>query len=237
MACHRSRSLGAGARISRRCRSLASICHCSRNRSICLTLTTIPSPTPYRANPATLQIYRITLRISPWLWFSTRSSPGYSTGDHGVPGLCIHLGAGSAAGHRQRRAPGVHRRPRRSKSVSLHFGLGNVRVWLKYHIGTGRWPAASLLSLSKFSNIERKLGWLQPSAVLPAKQPSSKVPLGNCKSSCSCCTYAAGNVQELVSSNEASIGLAALTAARAHIVPGPRRPARSCWCVLPQPSP
>ena len=69
MACHRSRSLGAGARISRRCRSLASICHCSRNRSICLTLTTIPSPTPYRAKPATLQIYRITLRISPWLRF------------------------------------------------------------------------------------------------------------------------------------------------------------------------
>ena len=33
MACHRSRSLGVGARISRRYRSLASICHCSRNRS------------------------------------------------------------------------------------------------------------------------------------------------------------------------------------------------------------
>ena len=51
MACHRSRSLDVGARISRRCRSLASICHCSRNRSICLALTTSPSPTPYRANP------------------------------------------------------------------------------------------------------------------------------------------------------------------------------------------
>ena len=120
---------------------------------------------------------------------------------------------------------------------SVHPCLGNGRVWLKYHIGTGRWPAASLLSLPKFSNIERKSGWLQPSAVLPAKQPSSKVPSGNCKSSRSRCTYAAGNVQALVSSNEASIGLAALTAARAHIVPGPRRPARSCWCVLPQPSP
>ena len=83
------------------------------------------------------------------------------------------------------------------------------RVWLKYHIGTSRWPAASLLSLPQFSNIERKSGWLQPSAVLPAKQPSSKVLLGNCKSSCSRCTYAAGNVQALVSSNEASIGLAA----------------------------
>ena len=71
MACHRSRSLGVDARISRRCTSLASICHCSRNRPICLTPITNPSPTPYRANPVPPQIYRITLRISPWLWFRT----------------------------------------------------------------------------------------------------------------------------------------------------------------------
>ena len=72
MACQRSRSRGAGARISRRCKSLASICHCSRNRSISLTPITNPSLTPKRANPTPHQIYRITLRISPWLWFRCR---------------------------------------------------------------------------------------------------------------------------------------------------------------------
>ena len=71
MACHRSRSRSVGARIRRRCKSLASICHCSRNRPISLTLTTSPSPTPYRANPVPPQIYRITLHISPGVWFST----------------------------------------------------------------------------------------------------------------------------------------------------------------------
>ena len=85
MACHRSRSLGAGARISRRCRSLASICHCSRNRSICLTLTTNPSPTPYRANPVPPQIYRITLRISPWLRFRTGIPRGTALSARYVP--------------------------------------------------------------------------------------------------------------------------------------------------------
>ena len=34
-------------------------CHCSRNRSICLTPITTPSQTPYRANPVPPQIYRI----------------------------------------------------------------------------------------------------------------------------------------------------------------------------------
>ena len=75
MACQPSRSRGAGARISRRCKSLASICHCSRNRSISLTPITNPSLTPKRANPTPHQIYRITLRISPWLWFRTGSNP------------------------------------------------------------------------------------------------------------------------------------------------------------------
>ena len=56
---------GVGARIRRRCKSLASICHCSRNQPISLTPITNLSLTPIRAN----QIYRITLRISPWLWF------------------------------------------------------------------------------------------------------------------------------------------------------------------------
>ena len=75
MACHRSRSRGAGARISRRCKSLASICHCSRNRSISLTPITNPSLTPRRASPTPHQIYRITLCISPRLWFSFAGSP------------------------------------------------------------------------------------------------------------------------------------------------------------------
>ena len=39
---HRSRSRGVGDRIIRRRKSLASICHCSRNRSISLTPITIP---------------------------------------------------------------------------------------------------------------------------------------------------------------------------------------------------
>ena len=42
MAYHRSRSLGVGARIIRRRRSLTLICHCSRNRSISLTPITNP---------------------------------------------------------------------------------------------------------------------------------------------------------------------------------------------------
>ena len=51
MAYHRSRSLGVGARIIRRRKALASICHCSRNRSISLTPITIPSQLPRPANP------------------------------------------------------------------------------------------------------------------------------------------------------------------------------------------
>ena len=69
MAYHLSRSRGVGERIIRRCKSLASICHCSRNQSISLTPITSPSLTPKRANQIPHQIYRITLRISPWLWF------------------------------------------------------------------------------------------------------------------------------------------------------------------------
>ena len=38
MAYHRSRSLGVGAKIIRRRKSLTSICHCSKDRSISLTL-------------------------------------------------------------------------------------------------------------------------------------------------------------------------------------------------------
>ena len=49
--------------------NLASICHCSRNRSISLTPIASPSLTPKQANPIPHQIYRIALRISPWLWF------------------------------------------------------------------------------------------------------------------------------------------------------------------------
>ena len=43
MAYHRSRSRGVGATIIRRRKSLGSICHCSRNRSISLTPITDPS--------------------------------------------------------------------------------------------------------------------------------------------------------------------------------------------------
>ena len=49
MAYHRSR--GVGARIIRRRKSLAFICHCSRNPSISLTLITNPSLTTRKANP------------------------------------------------------------------------------------------------------------------------------------------------------------------------------------------
>ena len=45
MAYHRSRSLGVGAKIIRRRKSLTSICHCSKDRSISLTLIIYP-PTP-----------------------------------------------------------------------------------------------------------------------------------------------------------------------------------------------
>ena len=48
MAYHRSRSRGVGDRIIRRRKSLESICHCSRNRSISLTPITDPSLTPRR---------------------------------------------------------------------------------------------------------------------------------------------------------------------------------------------
>ena len=75
-ACHllslpRARSRDVGVRIGLRCRFLASVCHRSRNRSICLIPITSPSPAQYRVNPIPPYIYRITLRISPWLWFST----------------------------------------------------------------------------------------------------------------------------------------------------------------------
>ncbi len=49
-ACHLSLSRGVGARIIRLCKSLASISHCSRNRSISLTPITIPSLTTEQAN-------------------------------------------------------------------------------------------------------------------------------------------------------------------------------------------
>ena len=70
MACQRSLSRGVGARISRRCKSLASICHCCRNLSISLTPITNPSPTPGQASLLPSQIYPIPLHVSPWLWFS-----------------------------------------------------------------------------------------------------------------------------------------------------------------------
>ena len=44
MAYHRSRSLGVGAKIIRRRKSLTSICHCSKDRSISLTLIIYPPP-------------------------------------------------------------------------------------------------------------------------------------------------------------------------------------------------
>ena len=50
MAYHRSRSLGVGARIIRRRKALASICHCSRNQSISLTPITNPSHLQRPAN-------------------------------------------------------------------------------------------------------------------------------------------------------------------------------------------
>ena len=75
---HRSRSRGVGDRIIRRRKSLASICHCSRNRSISLTPITNPFLTPRRINPTPLQLYPMLLRISPWLWFSiTRDFEAY----------------------------------------------------------------------------------------------------------------------------------------------------------------
>ena len=45
MAYHRSRSLGVGAKIIRRRKSLTSICHCSKDRSISLTLIIYPPNT------------------------------------------------------------------------------------------------------------------------------------------------------------------------------------------------
>ena len=51
MAYQRSRSLGVGARIIRRRKALASICHCFRNRSISLTPITNPSHLQRPANP------------------------------------------------------------------------------------------------------------------------------------------------------------------------------------------
>ena len=71
---HRSRSLGVDARIIRRRKSLASICHCSRNRSISLTPTIYPSLITEHPNLVPLQIYPTPLRISPWLWFSTTTT-------------------------------------------------------------------------------------------------------------------------------------------------------------------
>ena len=69
MAYHRSRSLGVGAKIIRRRKSLTSICHCSKDRSISLTLIIYP-PTTALSGPVPPQIYPIFLRISPRLWFS-----------------------------------------------------------------------------------------------------------------------------------------------------------------------
>ena len=69
-ACHRSRSRGVGNQITRRHKSLASICHCSRNRSISLTPITNPSRTAAKADPVSPIIYPMLLHISPWLWFS-----------------------------------------------------------------------------------------------------------------------------------------------------------------------
>ena len=71
MAYHRSRSRGVGARIIRRRKSLTSICHCSKDRSISLTLIIYPPPTTAHSGPVPPQIYPIFLRISPRLWFST----------------------------------------------------------------------------------------------------------------------------------------------------------------------
>ena len=68
---HRSRSRDVGDRIIRRRKSLASICHCSRNRSISRTPITNPSRTPAKTNPVPPSIYPMFLRISPWLWFRT----------------------------------------------------------------------------------------------------------------------------------------------------------------------
>ena len=70
MAYQRSRSLGVGAKIIRRRKSLTPICHCSRDQPISLTPITNPSQLPTPANQVPSQIYPIPLRISPWLWFS-----------------------------------------------------------------------------------------------------------------------------------------------------------------------
>ena len=73
MAYHLSRSRGVGARIIRRRRSLTPICHCSRDRSISLTPIINPSRLPRPANTLPQQIYPMLLRVSPWLWFRSRS--------------------------------------------------------------------------------------------------------------------------------------------------------------------
>ena len=69
MACHRSRSLGVGARIIRRRKSLTPICHCSRDWLISLTLIINPAQSLRSATSVPSQIYPMRLRISPWLWF------------------------------------------------------------------------------------------------------------------------------------------------------------------------
>ena len=69
IAYHLSRSLGVGAKIIRRRRSLVPISHCSKDRSISLTPIITPHETQRSSNPITSPIYPIPLRISPWLWF------------------------------------------------------------------------------------------------------------------------------------------------------------------------
>ena len=67
---HRSRYLGVGARIIRRCKSLIPTCHCSIERSISLTPITNLPQLPIPTNRVPSQIYPMRLHISPWLWFS-----------------------------------------------------------------------------------------------------------------------------------------------------------------------
>ena len=75
MAYHLFRSLGVGARIIRRRKSLAFICRYSRYPSMSLPPITNPSLTTLKAIPVTPPIYPMSLRLSPWLRFGNSALP------------------------------------------------------------------------------------------------------------------------------------------------------------------
>ena len=133
MAYHRSRSRGVGDRIIRRRKSLESIRHCSRNRSISLTPITNPSLTQRCINPTPLQLSPLSLRISPWLWFSINASQSASKNAKPKPRWDVHLGRGQVVEHERLPGTGGRASARHvsqsssSHKCTSHLGFSLVR--------------------------------------------------------------------------------------------------------------